>query len=191
MNPRQIKTTCHIVTLVFWGGGFPVNTRLSALNALVNGFCGNAQPYFFHVSFQRKGFGVIPPPPPPPPLKLISFPSSQLFPLTSLLGSSASVAAVGHPCVLCERVLTGHAGYFNVGGLRRLDIPGQGVSCVAGFIARGGNTVAQQCDCEGLRSHVARARSSCRDALLRRQVPHREVLFLQGSQRGRVSSLCV
>lgn len=32
---------------------------------------------------------------------------------------------------MCSRgVLTGRAGYFNVGGLRRLDIPGQGVSCV-------------------------------------------------------------
>lgn len=46
----------------------------------------------------------------------------------------------------CEGVLTGHTGYFNVGGLCRLDIPGQGVSCAIKTSLPGGSGV-QQCDC--------------------------------------------
>lgn len=52
------------------------------------------------------------------------------FPWALLLSSSLSMAAVRHPCMCSQGVLTGCAGYFNVGGLWRLDIPGQGVSCV-------------------------------------------------------------
>lgn len=76
----------------------------------------------------------------------------------------------------CEGVLTGHAGYFNMGGLHRLDIPGQGVSCVRTSLLR--DTVVQQCDCAEFCSHVAHTRFSCRNTLLRRQVLHREVLFV-------------
>lgn len=63
--------------------------------------------------------------------------------------------------VRCEGVLTGHAGYFNVGGLYRLDIPGQGVSCGI-RTSWPGDTVVQQFDCAEICSHVARTRSSCR-----------------------------
>lgn len=44
--------------------------------------------------------------------------------------AALTMAAVRHPCMRSRAVLTGPAGYFNVGGLWRLDIPGQGVSCV-------------------------------------------------------------
>lgn len=74
----------------------------------------------------------------------------------ALFGTSLSVAAVRHPCMHWEGVLTGHAGYFNVGGLHRLDIPGQGVSCVRTSLP--GDTVVQRCDCAAVCSHVARTR---------------------------------
>lgn len=51
--------------------------------------------------------------------------------------SASACSCRAHRARSATRVLTGHAGYFNVGGLGRLDIPGQGVSCVLASIARG------------------------------------------------------
>lgn len=103
----------------------------------------------------------------PPPLMLSCCPSVEAFLLVFLqllgspsLSSPVSLAAVRHPCVRCEGLLTGHAGYFNVGGLCRLDIPGSGVSCAI-RTSLPGDTYVQRFDCAEICSHVEHTRPSC------------------------------
>lgn len=80
--------------------------------------------------------------------------SSSMPPLTVGL---AAVREAMRPSCCKSLLLTGHAGYFNVGGLVRLDIPGAGVSCaVRDLVAPGTqsyNGAIVQRSCSHVGSH--------------------------------------
>lgn len=166
MNPKQMETTCGSVAvcvqkitspLGIWSGWI-----LVIFVAKQSGTCFQYEEPEGGGYQQKRSESI--PPFPPSSCSFTEFSSSPAgLSWPPLLTRSISTAAVSHPCVHSEGVLTGHAGYSNMGGLCTLDIPDQGVSCVKTSLLRD----TQQCDCAKMCSRVLHTKLSCRNTLHR------------------------
>ena len=178
INPKRIRTMCRLVEVSLLSFTTSSLAALTEWHECISWLWCEEQRgrRRRRSSRRRRDFRVMWSLPPRADL----FSCCCFFFSSSALSSRVDLAAVRPPCV---RLLTGHAGYFNVQGLRRLDIPGQGVSCAIRTWLPG-DTRLQRRDCAETGSHAAHTRQVPQRRFVRG--PHVCPFIVSSAERGQL-----